>query len=157
MSDTPKNLVYAKAGQKHGPLAPGELKALAARGGLSASDLVWKEGLPSWFKAGDIKGLVPVPAKSGPPPLPAVPPDLPANPAEDITRKAAPASDPALSGKWQRIFGIIDRAGGPGLPLSRCLKARERRIASFNMWALVFGMFYYFAKGMWKKRGCYWV
>lgn len=61
---------YAKGGQKFGPFVAAELKKIANSGQLSATDLIWKEGLPKWLPASSVKGLVPAPASAVPPPLP---------------------------------------------------------------------------------------
>ena len=49
---------YAKDGQQLGPVSAKELKKLADAGQLQAGDLVWKEGMPDWKPAADVKGLV---------------------------------------------------------------------------------------------------
>lgn len=49
---------YAKDGQQQGPVSAKELKRLADAGQLGAGDLVWKEGMPDWKPAADVKGLV---------------------------------------------------------------------------------------------------
>lgn len=61
---------YAKGGVTHGPVASAELKRLAATGGLSAQDLIWKEGMKEWRPAGDVQGLFPAatPAQQSHPP-----------------------------------------------------------------------------------------
>ena len=61
-----------------------------------------------------------------------------------------------LSPIWQKRFAIIEKAGGPGLPLLKTLSFRERSVA-FNALAFLFCPFYYFAKGMWKKALTYFV
>ncbi|MGE3809283.1 MAG: protein kinase [Gemmataceae bacterium] len=45
---------YAKDRQKHGPVAWGDLLALFASGGLSATDMVLEEGTSKWRPAGEI-------------------------------------------------------------------------------------------------------
>lgn len=49
---------YAKDGQQLGPVSAKELKSLADSGQLRGDDLVWKDGMPDWKPAGQIKGLV---------------------------------------------------------------------------------------------------
>lgn len=48
---------YSRNGQVAGPVADSALRAMAARGQLHPSDLVWHEDLPNWVKAGSIEGL----------------------------------------------------------------------------------------------------
>jgi hypothetical protein len=50
---------YSKNGDKRGPVTGAQLKALAEAGKLRPTDLVWKEGMPSWQPAGKVKGLFP--------------------------------------------------------------------------------------------------
>jgi len=50
---------YAKGGEQHGPVSDRRLKELAISGQLSPSDLVWREGMLDWAKAGTIRGLFP--------------------------------------------------------------------------------------------------
>jgi GYF domain 2 len=50
---------YAKDGQQNGPVSSRELKQLADQGTLLATDVVWKDGMPDWRPAGDVKGLIP--------------------------------------------------------------------------------------------------
>lgn len=60
---------YSRNGQKHGPVSSPELQNLARKGLLTPEDLVWKEGMESWQKAGRLKGLFPAVA-TAPPPMP---------------------------------------------------------------------------------------
>lgn len=48
---------YNIGGQQHGPVSPTTVKELAASGQLAQTDMVWKEGMPSWVPAGKLKGL----------------------------------------------------------------------------------------------------
>jgi GYF domain 2 len=50
---------YAKDGQQYGPVSSRDLKQLAEQGRLLATDVVWKEGMPDWHPAGQVKGLIP--------------------------------------------------------------------------------------------------
>ena len=56
-----------------------------------------------------------------------------------------------VSDNWQRKFTLIEKAGGPKMPNARALKFGERNKIVFNIWAFLFGPFYYLAKGMWRK------
>lgn len=49
---------YAQDGRQHGPVASRELKQLADSGSLQPDDLVWKDGMPDWVPAGEVKGLI---------------------------------------------------------------------------------------------------
>jgi len=69
----------------------------------------------------------------------------------------APADDLAgLSEKWQRRFAAIEKAGGERTrwwrwPEAKQLTSKERRLITSNLWAFVFGPFYYLYLGMWRK------
>jgi hypothetical protein len=56
---------YSSNGKRLGPVSETELRNLAATGRITASDLVWRTGQPSWIPAASVPGLLP-----GPPPLP---------------------------------------------------------------------------------------
>jgi len=60
-----------------------------------------------------------------------------------------------LSEKWKARFALIEKAGGPTLKGMRGLSLGENfRVyfsIHFNFLALIFGVFYYLAKGMWRK------
>ena len=78
--------LYRKDGQQLGPVAAGELKRLAASGGLRPTEEVRKESMSSWVPASSVKGLfppcaekqappsIPTPEAYGPAPDPASPP-----------------------------------------------------------------------------------
>ena len=54
----------AKDGKPTGPFDLEKLKQMASAGEINAESLVWKQGMPSWVKAGDIddlKGIFPPP------------------------------------------------------------------------------------------------
>ena len=50
---------YAKNGQQYGPISSREMKQLASQGTIQAGDVVWKDGMPEWRPADEIKGLIP--------------------------------------------------------------------------------------------------
>ena len=64
-----------------------------------------------------------------------------------------------VSERWKTYFKGLRQYGGPGTPAFRALPKDERRAAfktiqpplASAMLAFVFGVFYYAAKGMWKK------
>jgi hypothetical protein len=124
---------YSRNGQKEGPVASEKLKELATSGQITPTNLVWKEGMAQWAKAGSIKGLfpetanaspppVPVGAASGPPPIPATAPSPPsirlsiANPQPATVAKAASSANPlttsALSTPKSSSTGWSKVAGG---------------------------------------------
>lgn len=67
---------FTHGGKQMEPVTAGELKAHANSGFLTPNDLVWKEGMAAWVKAGTLKGLFPPgrvapAASSAPSPKPA--------------------------------------------------------------------------------------
>ncbi|MGF6611857.1 hypothetical protein OKW45_006779 [Paraburkholderia sp. WSM4175] len=60
------------------------------------------------------------------------------------------------SDKWRRRFAAIEKAGGERVrwwrwPEAKQLTGKERRLITANLWAFVFGPFYYLYLGMWRK------
>ncbi|MBX9623945.1 MAG: DUF4339 domain-containing protein [Gemmataceae bacterium] len=126
---------YSVGGQRFGPVPASELKSLATAGKLAGGDLVWKEGMTDWAPAKKVKGLIPPPGPSGPPPLPQVglpeaPLDLPPDdrlegsgsmrPARSLERRDAEleltqsrpdASPPLIAGLHRQRFGVVVAAG----------------------------------------------
>jgi Protein of unknown function (DUF2628)/zinc-ribbon domain len=75
-----------------------------------------------------------------------------ATPARTTVAPAGSDATPAeLSAPWGPKFALIEKAGGVKLPNVKSLTFGERAKLSFNVWAFLFGMLYYFAKGMPKK------
>jgi RsiW-degrading membrane proteinase PrsW (M82 family) len=72
---------YKHNGEKVGPVTAQQLKSLAASKHILPDDLIWKEGMAEWAKAGKVIGLIPerateTPLRQTPPPLrPANDPD----------------------------------------------------------------------------------
>src|SRR5690242_15996402 len=72
----PASWYYSRAGERHGPFTTAQLKQLAQTGELQPTDSVWKEGMPNWKQASEVKGLFSTTqaaqpkARKGPPPLP---------------------------------------------------------------------------------------
>jgi hypothetical protein len=54
-------------GKVYGPFGEAEMKQSATDGDLTHVDLIWREGLAEWVRAGSVKGLF-----TGPPPIPTV-------------------------------------------------------------------------------------
>lgn len=68
-----------------------------------------------------------------------------AEPEADI--ESLPVSD-----VWKKRFRWLRKAGGPSMPNIKNMSRSERReYRQFNVLGFLFGPFYYFAKGMWKK------
>jgi hypothetical protein len=73
------------------------------------------------------------------------------------TASATPADDHAgLPEKWQRRFAAIEKAGGERvrwwrMPEVKLLTRKEKRLITSNLWAFMFGPFYYLYLGMWRK------
>ncbi|SEQ50138.1 protein of unknown function [Solimonas aquatica] len=71
---------HAKGSERFGPHTEEELRQKLADGQVSASDLVWAEGMTDWVPAATVEGLVPpkkeVRAAGQPPPLPVAPPPV---------------------------------------------------------------------------------
>ncbi|USX13517.1 DUF2628 domain-containing protein [Oxalobacteraceae bacterium OTU3CAMAD1] len=65
--------------------------------------------------------------------------------------KPASGTEAELSALWRIRFDLIEKAGGPTRPHFKQLSFGERFRLAFNLWALLFGPFYYLAKGMWRK------
>lgn len=56
-------------GQRTGPVTWSQLRQLATSGELASTDMVWKNGMPTWVPASSIQNLLPLPhAVSSPPP-----------------------------------------------------------------------------------------
>lgn len=68
---------YENGGQRHGPVSPPQLKALATKGTVTPATLVWKEGFSQWTPAKAIRGLFPEEAPEAPAATPVTPPPPP--------------------------------------------------------------------------------
>ena len=60
-----------------------------------------------------------------------------------------------VSASWKERFRVIERAGGPKLPLAKRLKPSERRKVVFSYLGFFFGPFYFLAKGLWRQALSY--
>jgi hypothetical protein len=67
------------------------------------------------------------------------------------TARSSANQDAQLSALWRIRFDLVEKAGGPTHPLLKQMPLGERFRLMFNIWALLFGAFYYLAKGMWRK------
>lgn len=95
----PQEWFYSCNGKQVGPVAAADLKRLASTGGISPSDLIWKDGWTDWKPAGSIKGLFAdaLPSRPVPPPLPV------ATDAKASTATGADSSSGVWVPLWQRI------------------------------------------------------
>ena len=64
-------------------------------------------------------------------------------------------SPPTLSPRWERRVSLIEKAGGRHLPHRDRLTFGERRCVSISLWAWLWGPWYYFYMGMWRKALLY--
>ena len=112
---------YSQGGQQLGPVSANDLKQLVASGGLSPSDLIWKEEWPEWKRADSIKGLFPGGATRTTPPSP------PSSQPESL-RAAAEAAAQVSEKLWfldlsfqqfatPRLIGFVFSAALVGLVL----------------------------------------
>jgi len=92
---------YNRNGQKSGPVTLGDLRRLAANGGLSPEDQIWKEGMVSWSPASSVKALFGATSANIPPATVAAStaaiPARPAPPAPRATAAVGPR-EPAMRG-----------------------------------------------------------
>jgi hypothetical protein len=96
---------YARGGDRRGPIALDELRALAARGELLHDDLVWRDGMAQWARAAERLELFPhadaaAPAMTAPVPL-AMPPG------------SAPIAAPASAASVGTMGYYVPHAGLP--------------------------------------------
>lgn len=146
---------YAKAGEKVGPVTEAQLKELARSGGLSRTDMVWKQGMAKWVEAGQVAGIVkndPSDAVTGaiPPPLPAAPkaarprtPELPW-PAEERSgfsvKQWIGIGASGFMGFVGLVFVVVSLVqGGQGLccgPMVFCATGLVLWLTIFNGWMI---------------------
>jgi len=58
MSHEDKVWWFESNGKKYGPYSAKILKALAVRGKITSSDLIWKDGTANWIPASSVNGLI---------------------------------------------------------------------------------------------------
>ena len=56
---------YTRGEKRFGPVDSAKLKTLAADGKLAADDLIWKEEMPDWVPASQLRGLFPASDQTG--------------------------------------------------------------------------------------------
>jgi hypothetical protein len=102
---------YRRDGVKSGPVSLGDLRRLAASGGLSPQDQIWKEGMFAWVAAGTMKALF---ASSGQPPAPTVTAGVP--PTAAATKVPALSTD--VRGNATDRHGTQGSASVPVAPVA---------------------------------------
>jgi len=105
---------YMKGADKHGPVSTSELRALAQNGQLLPTDLVWREGMKDWKRAGKIAGLfdgASQPQKQATPQQQVMPP--PQQPAVQTPPKRPPAPPSNL---YEHFVPVIQTAARPPSP-----------------------------------------
>ncbi|NLE38873.1 MAG: DUF4339 domain-containing protein [Pirellulaceae bacterium] len=107
---------YAHDERQFGPVSTAELKRLADRGDLTPGDLVWRQGIPDWVEASQVKGLFHANAPAATPNPGAT---VPSNPGPTIQPVAGPAAVRTES---------VDRAASAALrhPVEVVLSAARR-------------------------------
>jgi len=105
---------YTRDRKQTGPISEAELKEMASSGQLSATDLVWMEGMPKWVRAEEIKGLFANQTPSGPRTRPASPTHVTArsNAAQtssptNVARKAKPSFSYSLRNLQVRVTAVV--------------------------------------------------
>ncbi|HEY8961435.1 MAG TPA: GYF domain-containing protein [Luteolibacter sp.] len=84
---------YSKNGAQLGPIGPAEMESKLKAGEISATDLVWKEGMGDWLPAGQVPEIQ---ALLAPPPPPSEPfGERPAPPVSPYV--SSPAAHPRAS------------------------------------------------------------
>lgn len=120
MGKKPQEWFFAEKGVKHGPVSSLALKKLADAGRVTPDTLVWREGMPDWVPAGEIKGLCPdepVVADTIPRPRAATRDDTPTAPRTAIghpldllvsaARAAVPEGFPAAAARLAGAAGVF--------------------------------------------------
>jgi hypothetical protein len=107
---------YSSGGTQNGPVDDAALKELAKNGGLTPTDMVWKEGMGEWLPASKLKGLFPAGTEAAPAPMPAAP--MAAAPLSSAAAIAgfAPAPQPAVGYASPAMLGY--HSGGGGGPVT---------------------------------------
>jgi hypothetical protein len=95
----------AREGQQpSGPVTPQQLKQMATSGQLQPEDLVWREGMPKWVPAGQVKGLLGAPPTEPPaaPPRAAEPSGVQLSPGPAGGAEEAPFAPAEAEGRAGR-------------------------------------------------------
>jgi len=60
---------YGRGGQQTGPLSVAEMREFVARGQITPTDMVWREGMPNWIPASQAADLMPPSQVAAPAPV----------------------------------------------------------------------------------------
>lgn len=134
---------YSVKGMKAGPVSSAEIKRLAESGELAATDLIWKEGLPNWVAASNVKGLFP--KTSTPPPLP---PSV--EETEQLSPKVEAAAKATLDAARTAIQSFSSQPPIGGFHLQRIVVGGASllgMLATFMPWAHIGAVNLYGTKG----------
>jgi hypothetical protein len=101
---------YIRSGKRAGPISAAALQQLASSGQLLPSDLVWKEGLPTWTPAEKIQGLFAAAAYGAAPPVP--PPPAQADAGTVIAVVGIVLGSLALVSSCIPFFGLLLGSSG---------------------------------------------
>lgn len=137
---------YARGGQRFGPVEHSELQRLAAAGQLTASDLVWRSGLPDWRPAGQTQELAPM--FQPVPPAPSVPPPPQYTPPPQHTPPPAPYGTPPYGAVPQPAPGYGATPYPTGLPQYASFGARLGAFLIDQLILLVVGFVFGFVVGL---------
>jgi hypothetical protein len=167
--------MVSRNGKQSGPYSIQAITNGIKSGKVQKSDHVWKEGMSEWEPITSISHFSAVfPKLTLPPPPPSIQTASASSPKKQaITKKIAikdfeeeeeneDSSDNEelinklnVSDSWKSLFLLVDKAGGPEVKNINNLNSDEQKKVrsklSFNIPAFIFGPFYYFTKGMWKK------
>lgn len=161
MTNENSRVYINRNGQEFGPYSIEEAKRYLNTGQIVMSDTAKHEGAESWLPLATVLGIAPPPPMSTPPPSPkpaSPPPISSARSPESGSANAAPQvniDSLDVAEAWKKRFKLYERIGWrDGMWKNywnfKQLSMKER-LSLFNLWAFVFGPFYYFAKGMWQK------
>jgi TM2 domain-containing membrane protein YozV len=88
---------YLSNGQRYGPVAESELRALVAQGRVAVTDLVWREGMAAWAPAHEALGIA----------MPPPPPPAYAAPAQTVLAPPPPPAAASPAGQKDRVAFIL--------------------------------------------------
>lgn len=112
---------YSVDEARKGPVTIDALRTMMIEGKVSASTLVWKEGLPAWSPLSEIADLGPV--------VRAMPPELPRQTAREQLIALPPA------GPWRRFFARLIDLWALALPTAFVVAFALSRVSTgFGLW-----------------------
>lgn len=118
---------YNRNGVKSGPVSLSDLRRLAASGGLSPQDPIWKQGMFAWVAAGTMKGLF---ASAGQPPAPT--PAAGGSPTGTVIKPPAASTDGrgAAADRRDTHAGAVVPVAPGAAPFSRSGEAKTTASAA---------------------------